>query len=71
MMQALAGHDPRDPASANVSIPDFAAALGGDLKGKRIGIVRHFYEDELPASDETKQALEAAYEVLRLSLIHI
>ena len=65
MMQALAGHDPRDPASANVSIPDFAAALGGDLKGKRIGIVRHFYEDELPASDETKQALEAAYEVLR------
>ena len=65
MMQALAGHDPRDPASANVSIPDFAAALGGDLKGKRIGIVRHFYEDELPASDETKQALEAAYDVLR------
>ena len=64
MMQALAGHDPRDPASANVSVPDFAAALGGDLKGKRIGIVRHFYEDELPASDETKQALEAAYDVL-------
>ncbi len=65
MMQALAGHDTRDPASANVDIPDFAAALGGDLKGKRIGIVRHFYEEDLPANDETKAALEAAYDVLR------
>ena len=65
MMQALAGHDTRDPASANVDIPDFAAVLGGDLKGKRIGIVRHFYEEDLPANDETKQALEAAYDVLR------
>ncbi|MEC8198979.1 MAG: amidase, partial [Pseudomonadota bacterium] len=65
MMQALAGYDTRDPASANVDIPDFAAVLGGDLKGKRIGIVRHFYEEDLPANDETKQALEAAYDVLR------
>jgi len=65
MMQALAGHDTRDPASAKVDIPDFAAALGGDLKGKRIGIVRHFYEEDLPANDETKAALEAAYDVLR------
>jgi aspartyl-tRNA(Asn)/glutamyl-tRNA(Gln) amidotransferase subunit A len=65
MMQALAGHDTRDPASANVEVPDFAAALGGDLKGKRIGVVRHFYEEEQPADDETRNALEAAYDVLR------
>lgn len=65
MMQALAGHDPRDPASANVAIPDYRAALGGDLKGKRIGIIRHFYEDDLPTNDEMRRALEAAYDVLR------
>ena len=65
MMQALAGHDPRDPASASVGVPDFHAALGGDLRGKRIGIVRHWYEEDLPTNDEMRAALEAAYEVLR------
>lgn len=65
MLQALAGHDPRDPASARVDVPDFRAALGGDLKGKRIGIIRHFYEEDLPTNDEMRKALEAAYDVLR------
>lgn len=65
MMQALAGHDPRDPASAQVDIPDYRAMLGGDLKGKRIGIIRHFYEEDVPANDEMRTALEAAYDVLR------
>lgn len=65
MMQALAGHDPRDPASARADVPDFRSALDGDLKGKRIGIVRHFYEEDLPTNDEMRQALEAAYGVLK------
>ena len=65
MMQSLAGHDPRDPASANVPIPDYHAALGGGLKGKRIGIIRHFYDEDLPTNDEMRKALEAAYDVLR------
>ena len=65
VMQALAGHDPRDPASADVAIPDFRAALGGDLKGKRIGVLRHFYEEDLSAGAEMRAALEAAYDVLR------
>jgi aspartyl-tRNA(Asn)/glutamyl-tRNA(Gln) amidotransferase subunit A len=65
VMQALAGHDPRDPASASVPVPDFRAALGGDLKGKRVGIVRHFYEEDVPTNDEMRKALEAAYDVLR------
>ena len=33
MLQALAGHDPRDPASADRPIPDYRAALGGGIKG--------------------------------------
>ncbi len=65
MLQALAGHDHRDPASAKVDIPDYRAALGGDLQGKKIGIVRHFYEEDQPANDEMRAALEAAYDVLR------
>src|SRR5262249_47341322 len=40
LLQACAGYDPLDPASANVSVPDFSAKLGQDIKGLRIGILR-------------------------------
>src|SRR3984957_19257149 len=38
MMTIRARHDPLDAGSANVTAPDFAAALGGDLAGLRIGV---------------------------------
>ncbi|MCH7477490.1 MAG: hypothetical protein IIA14_05255, partial [SAR324 cluster bacterium] len=63
MMQAIAGHDPNDPASANRKVPDFRAALTGDVKGLRIGVVRHFFEEDVPAGDETRAAIDAALEV--------
>jgi aspartyl-tRNA(Asn)/glutamyl-tRNA(Gln) amidotransferase subunit A len=65
MLQALAGYDPRDPASAEVSLPDYRAALSGDVKGLRIGVIRHFYEDNLPTNEETLHAIENALEVFR------
>src|SRR5215469_6602267 len=65
MLQAIAGYDPNDPASANHSAPDYCAALTGDIKGLRIGIVRHLHEDDCPASAEVSAALEAAFAVLR------
>src|SRR5215831_555497 len=43
MLQACAGYDPLDPASANVAVPDFSAKLGQDLKGLRIGILRKLF----------------------------
>ncbi len=64
MLQAIAGHDPRDPASADVPIPDYRAALNDDVRGLRIGIVRHFWEDDLPANAEVRAAMDAAIEVL-------
>ncbi|HKI98495.1 MAG TPA: Asp-tRNA(Asn)/Glu-tRNA(Gln) amidotransferase subunit GatA [bacterium] len=42
MLGIIAGHDPRDATSAQVPVPDYRAALGGDLKGKRVGLVREF-----------------------------
>jgi aspartyl-tRNA(Asn)/glutamyl-tRNA(Gln) amidotransferase subunit A len=64
MMQVLAGHDPLDPGSADVPVPDFAAALGGSIKGLRIGIVRHFHETDLPADAQTAAAFDASIQVL-------
>lgn len=60
MLQALAGHDPEDPASADVPVPDFSALMGKSLRGLRIGVVRHFYESDNIASDDVKAAIEAA-----------
>lgn len=60
MMNVLAGHDPRDPASADVALPDYAAALDGDIAGKRIGLIRHFYDGDTDAAEPVKTAMAAA-----------
>ena len=64
MLGAMAGHDPADPASADRPVPDYCAALAGDVKGLRIGLIRHFYEDDNPANKATRQAIAAAVKVL-------
>jgi len=47
MLQALAGHDPRDPASASRPIPDYTALLGQrQSRGSRSGVIHHFHETD-------------------------
>jgi aspartyl-tRNA(Asn)/glutamyl-tRNA(Gln) amidotransferase subunit A len=60
MLQAMAGHDPADPASAKVQIPDYRAGLPGGVQGLRIGLIRHFYERDNEANTATRQAIDAA-----------
>ena len=60
LLQAMSGYDERDPSSAKASIPDYRAALREDLKGFRVGVVRHFYEDDQPTDPEMKQSIAAA-----------
>jgi len=65
LLQAIAGVDPGDETSADTPVPDYRAALTGDIRGMRIGIVRHFWEQDLPASDEVCAAMEDAISVLK------
>ncbi len=65
VLQAVAGHDPKDPASATRPVPDYRAALTGDIKGLRIGVVRHLHEDDCAVTQEVSAALEEAFAVLR------
>src|SRR5271156_6319793 len=64
ILQAMAGQDPADPASANQPIPDYRAALTGGVKGLRIGLVRHFYERDNEANAATQAAIAAAAQTL-------
>jgi aspartyl-tRNA(Asn)/glutamyl-tRNA(Gln) amidotransferase subunit A len=64
MLQVIAGHDPEDPASADEPVPDYAAMLGQDVKGLRIGVIRHFYTTDVAADPEQVEALEAAVKLL-------
>ncbi len=64
MLQAMAGHDSADPASADHPIPDYRAALRGEVKGLRIGLIRHFYERDNEANAATREAIAAAAQTL-------
>ncbi len=46
-MNILAGHDPRDPASPKVSVPNYSQALTKDLEGIRLGVPDRYYFDRL------------------------
>ncbi|HYC49142.1 MAG TPA: amidase [Burkholderiales bacterium] len=64
MLQAIAGYDPKDPSSSDVPVPDYRATLTPDLKGMRIGVLRHFWEEDLPVSAELARAIENAISTL-------
>src|SRR5712691_10263006 len=64
LLQAMAGHDSADPASANHLIPDYRAALRGEVQGLRIGLIRHFYERDNEANAATREAIATAAQTL-------
>jgi aspartyl-tRNA(Asn)/glutamyl-tRNA(Gln) amidotransferase subunit A len=60
MLQAMAGHDPADPGSADRPIPDYRAGLARGARGLRIGLIRHFYARDNEANAATRDAIDAA-----------
>jgi len=62
MLQVIAGHDPNDPTSSSEPVPDYSAALGRDLKGVRVGIIRELGRD---ISAEVAEAFDGAMRTLR------
>jgi aspartyl-tRNA(Asn)/glutamyl-tRNA(Gln) amidotransferase subunit A len=42
LLGSIAGHDPADSTSSPTDVPDYLAALTGDLHGMRIGVAREY-----------------------------
>lgn len=53
ILNAIAGHDPQDPSTSTRPVPDFAARIGGDLQGVRIGWLAGDLEAPLDPEVET------------------
>lgn len=76
MMEAMASHDVKDSTSANLPVPNFEAALTGDIKGKKIGIPAEYHMDGMPAEieklwqDGTDMLKDAGAEIVNISLPH-
>jgi aspartyl-tRNA(Asn)/glutamyl-tRNA(Gln) amidotransferase subunit A len=75
LLAAMAGHDPKDSTSADLPVPDFEAALKGDLRGKRIGLPKEYREGlgaEIDALWAKGAAMlrDAGAEVVDISLPH-
>lgn len=43
LLQVIAGHDPLDATSMSLDVPDYVAALQGDIQGLRIGVPKEYF----------------------------
>ena len=62
MLKVIAGHDPRDSTSIPQPVPDYAAALGRDLKGIKLGLAKEFMVGGLDPA--VKNAVDTAVKKL-------
>jgi aspartyl-tRNA(Asn)/glutamyl-tRNA(Gln) amidotransferase subunit A len=58
VMNAIAGHDPRDSTSVPYAVPDYTQQLIPDVKGLKIGIPREYFVEGM--QNEVREALEVA-----------
>ncbi len=61
-LNAIAGHDPRDATSAHREPTDYAATLGQDIKGLRLGVPEEYFVDGMDPG--TRKAVEDAVSTL-------
>lgn len=58
VLQAIAGHDPKDPLSSSQPVQDYSRSIGKDVKGFRVGVVDGYFEAFL--AREVKDVFGAA-----------
>ncbi|MBL1147823.1 MAG: Asp-tRNA(Asn)/Glu-tRNA(Gln) amidotransferase subunit GatA [Pseudomonadota bacterium] len=75
-LRAMAGYDPKDSTSVNRDVPDYAAAMTGDIRGLKIGIPKEYRVDGMNSEVEEiwqkgiEWAKDAGAEIVEVSLPH-
>ena len=64
MLQAIAGHDPRDVTSARVPVADYVSGIDQGVAGLKIGMIRQFYTNDFASPFEIVQAIDNVGAVL-------
>jgi aspartyl-tRNA(Asn)/glutamyl-tRNA(Gln) amidotransferase subunit A len=76
MLGAMAGHDPKDSTSVERPVPDFEAALSGDIRGLKVGIPAEYRVEGMPGEIEELWTRgigwlrDAGAEIIDVSLPH-
>src|SRR6187401_2635463 len=76
MLRSMAGHDAKDTTSVDVAVPDYEAAVGKSIKGKKIGIPKEYRVEGMSAEidklwEQGRAWLKAAgAELVEVSLPH-
>ena len=76
LLREMSGHDPKDSTSANIPVPDFEAALTGDIRGLKIGIPKEYRIEGINAEIDAlwqkgiAMLKDAGAEVVDVSLPH-
>ncbi|WP_262695550.1 Asp-tRNA(Asn)/Glu-tRNA(Gln) amidotransferase subunit GatA [Kordiimonas aquimaris] len=76
MLESISGFDPKDSTSVDIAVPNFEAALTGDIRGMKIGIPREYRLDGMPAEIEElwqkgiAWMKDAGAEIVDISLPH-
>lgn len=63
VLRSIAGHDPRDSTSVDIPVPDYTAALTGDVRGIRLGVPREYFVEGMEPGVES--AVRTAIDTLR------
>ena len=70
-LQVMAGHDPLDPASADMPVPDFSSRMSDGVSGLRVGIPRSFFETDPLLTTDARSAIEKTLGLLRANGAHV
>ncbi len=76
LFEVMGGHDPKDSTSSSRAMPNVQAALGGSIKGKKIGLPKEYRADGMDAEIDAlwekgaNLLREAGAEVVEISLPH-
>lgn len=63
LLGVMAGIDPLDSTTLDIPVPDYTNALGGDLKGIRLGLPQEYFIDGMDAN--VRASVESAVETCR------